>query len=227
MYLYNPCMYPGCRKMAMSSFDSNGELLEVPGYCLEHQKNKQETLERLNHYIQTHDKIVGLCAPGITVTDKDFSGKAFYGCNLQHSTFTKSYASGLRMRMCMLDFSTITDCNLINCNIQFSSFSGSKLVHALFTGSDFIHNNFNGITAYQCSFDDSDLYNTRFIKAVLINTSMANCNLKKTVFYNSMRNAVSFKLSNTREALTDREKGGLMGDIAENLDDGLERESNL
>ena len=87
-----------------------------------------------------------------------------------------------------------------------------------------IHNNFNGITAYQCSFDDSDLYNSRFIKAMLINTSMNNCNLKKTVFYESMREGVGFKLSNTRESLLDRNKGGLMGDFGiqyQDMDDVL------
>ena len=81
-----------------------------------------------------------------------------------------------------------------------------------------IHNNFNGITAYQCSFDDSDLYNTRFIKSILMNASMKNCNLKKTVFYESSRDGMSFKMSNTKEALIDRTRGGLMGDFEEQFD---------
>lgn len=85
------------------------------------------------------------------------------------------------------------------------------MVHAIFTGSDLIQNNFNGITAYQSSFDDSDLYNSRFIKAVLINTSMINCNLKKVAFYESAREGVSFKLSNTREALLDKKMKGRSG----------------
>ncbi len=227
MYLYNPCLYPGCKKMAISSFDDNGELADVPGYCLEHQKNFQLMREKLRAYIMTHDKIVGLSAPGLTVTDMDLSGKKFYGCNMQHCTFTNVNATELRIRMCMFDFSTMTDCNLIRCNMQFSSMSGTKLVHALFTGSDFIHNNFNGMTAYQCSFDDSDLYNTRFIKAMLMNTSMMNCNMKKAVFYGSVREGVSFKMSNTGEALFDRKKGGLMGDADGHLDDGLERKRDL
>ena len=59
----------------------------------------------------------------------------------------------------------------------------------------------------------SDLYNSRFIKAILINTSMSNCNLKKTAFYESAREGVSLKLSNTREALMDRSKGGMIGEL--------------
>ena len=39
--------------------------------------------------------------------------------------------------------------------------------------------------------------------AELVDTSMQNCNLKHTLFYNSKRTNVSFKTSNTREALFD------------------------
>jgi hypothetical protein len=35
----------------------------------------------------------------------------------------------------------------------------------------------------------------------LIDTSFRNCNLKKSLFYDSKRTNVSFKMSNTREAL--------------------------
>ena len=59
----------------------------------------------------------------------------------------------------------------------------------------------NGINAIQSSFDDSDLYNSRFIRAELNNTSFRNCNIKKTCFYEIKQENVSFKLSNTREAL--------------------------
>ena len=51
------------------------------------------------------------------------------------------------------------------------------------------------------SFDDSDLFNSRFIASTLIDTSFRNCNLKRTLFYDTKRTNVSFKMSNTREAL--------------------------
>jgi hypothetical protein len=35
----------------------------------------------------------------------------------------------------------------------------------------------------------------------LTDTSFRNCNLKKSLFYDSKRSNVSFKMSNTREAL--------------------------
>ena len=77
----------------------------------------------------------------------------------------------------------------------------ADVAYALFTNSELVHNNFNGITAVQSSFDDSDLYNSRFIRAKLSQTSFRNCNIKRVCFYESVQDNISFKLSNTREAL--------------------------
>ena len=219
MYLFNKCHYPGCNKNSISSIDEKGNLKETSDFCFEHTPNILEVKKKLNHFFRTHDKIVGLNASGFPIDNLNLDGKKLYGCNFQNCTFTNVHADNIRMRMCTFNFSTLTDCSILGSNIQFSSFSGSKLVHVLLTGSDLIHTNFNGITAYQSRFDDSDLYNSRFIKAVLMNTSMNNCNLKKTVFYESMREGVGFKLSNTRESLSDRNKGGLMGDFGAKVHD--------
>lgn len=221
MFVSNKCQCPECHNPAVSVISNNEIVSGAPGFCFQHTENKEEQLSILLEYIKSHEKIVGLSACGLKLSGTDLSNKRFYGCNLQHSTFTNVHSNGLRMRICMLDFSTFTDCDMLNSNIQFSSFAGSKFIHVLFTGSDLIHNNYNGITAYQCSFDDSDFYNSRFIKAILMNTSMKNCNLKKAIFYSSVREHVSFKLSNTREALTDRNKGGLIEDFSESGEDDL------
>lgn len=220
MFTINKCQCPECKKTALSSFNDN-EIIDEPGYCFEHTEDKKAYLAHLKKFIESHDKIVGLNAYGITVQGMDLTDKKFYGCNFQHVLFTNVHAENIRLRMCMMDFATFTDCDFIKSNIQFSSFSGAKFVHLVLTGSDLIHNNFNGITSYQCSFDNSDLYNSRFIKAILMNTSMQDCNLKKTIFYNSAREKVSFKLSNTREALIDRNKGGLIEDFSITGEDTL------
>lgn len=227
MYTLNKCRFPGCNKCAISVSDSNVKLTGQEGFCIDHCPDKIQAINTLKEYIYTHDKIVGMTACGLVVEDLNLNGKKFYGCNFQHCTFTNIHAQGFRARMCMFDFSTFTDCYYIESNVQFSSFSGSKFVHMILTGSDLIHNNFNGITSYQSSFDDCDLYNSRFIKALLINTSLKNCNLKKTAFYESARENVSFKLSNTREALVDRNKGGLMGDFNARLEEEDEQGDNL
>lgn len=209
MFVTNKCQCPECSAPAASVIIENEIIPEAPGFCFEHIKNKDEYLAALTGYIHSHEKIVGLSACGIEFNGLELSNKRFYGCNFQHSKFLNIHSNGLRFRICMLDFSIFNDCDLLSSNIQFSSFSGSKFVHVLFTGSDLIHNNYNGILAYQCSFDDSDFYNSRFIRAILINSSMKNCNLKRTIFYNSVRENVSFKFSNTRAVLADRGKEGL------------------
>ena len=219
MYSYNKCSCPECNEQALSTFDENLDLTDENGWCLKHHPNPEEITRNIFTYIKGHDKIIGLSACGMEFKDISFAGKKFYGCNFQGCSFSNVHASKIRCRMCILDGTTFSDCDFLESNIQFSSFAGSKFVHVLFTGSDLVHINFNGITSYQSSFDDSDLYNTRFIKAALINTSLRNCNLKKAVFYESVRENVSFKLSNTREALVDRNKGGLMGDIDTDFSD--------
>ena len=211
MYLFNQCQYPGCRAFAVSSITDDGKICESEGFCMKHSPNPEKINSEIRDYILKNDKIVGLNADSLVFDGMDLTDKKFYGCNFQHTTFSNIHSTGVRARMCMFDFSTFSDSSFTNSNIQFSSFAGSKMVHAIFTGSDLIQNNFNGITAYQSSFDDSDLYNSRFIKAVLINTSMINCNLKKVMFYESAREGVSFKLSNTREALIDRKKKNQSG----------------
>ena len=223
-YTYNICKCPGCTKPALSEIDKNLALTQNPGWCIEHHPYLKKALKRIFLHVMRNDTIIGLTACGVEVKKLNLRNKRFIGCNLQNCTLTNVHADGLKMRICIADNSTLTDCDFVKSDIQFSSFAGSKFVHILFTGSNLIHTNFNGLTSYQSSFDDSDLYNTRFIKTVLINNSFRNCNLKKTVFYDSVRDNVSFKLSNTREALVDRKRGGLMGDIGINYSDGTSQE---
>ena len=75
-----------------------------------------------------------------------------------------------------------------------------RLDHADFSDRT-SHDNFNGILCADSTFNDSDLYNSRFVLATLKNSTFQNCNLKKTMFYQTIRELVSFKSSNTREAL--------------------------
>ena len=206
MYSQNNCMEPGCYNTALSSFSVDNEIFEIPGYCHEHIHDKEKIKETIYNYINSHSKIVGLNAAGITFENIDLTDKKFYGCNFMHCKFINLHSTGFRSRMSMFDFSIFSDCNLLQSNIQFTSFAGSTFSHTLFTGSDMIQDNFCGIQSYQSSFDDSDLYNSRFAKAKLIDTSFRNCNVKKTVFrYIEMQN-VLFKYSNTREAIFDDEQ---------------------
>ena len=219
MYIQQSCAVPECTRAALSQFDAAGELVEGAGCCLEHSPDPEKVRNDIYTYIQSHEKIIGMNASGITFMDIDLSGKKFYGCNFAFCEFINIHSAGFRSRMNIFDFSTFSDCNLLSSNIQFTSFAGCTFANTLFTGSDMVQDNFCGIEAYQCSFDDSDLYNSRFIRAKLINTSFRNCNVKKTVFNDLEQQNVSFKQSNTREAEFDRagselfQQAGYVGDI--------------
>lgn len=200
MFSYEICSKQGCHKLALSRFLPNGEIVGSDSFCLEHHPDIEGFKIDLINYIKNHEKIIGLSAYGLKFENLDFSGKKFYGCNMQHCTFSNIHTENFRSRISSFDFSIFSDCNLIASNLQFVSLAGAKFSHVLFTNSDLIQNNFCGIQAYQSSFDDSDLYNSRFIRANLIDTSFQNCNIKRTNFTEIKKSNVSFKLSNTREA---------------------------
>nr|WP_318681833.1 pentapeptide repeat-containing protein [uncultured Treponema sp.] len=218
MFSLNTCLEPGCCKNSLSSFNSNGEIIEVPGYCLDHTPDKESVKQKIYDYINTHDKIIGLDASGLLFENIDLTDKRFYGCNFMHSKFINLQSTGFRSRMSMFDFAIFSDCNILQANMQFTSFAGCTFSHTLFTGSDMIQDNFSGIQSYQSSFDDSDLYNSRFTRAKLIDTSFRNCNVKKTVFRSIEQQNVLFKYSNTREAIFDQEQSQL---FAGELDDKI------
>ncbi len=209
MFLFNTCTYPGCKRSSISAIDENGSLIENSGFCYKHTKNPEEAKNALFEYIKSHEKVVGINCAGITFPKFDLGGHRFYGCDFSHCFFSELNCLKVHCRMCKFDFGVFTDCNLAQSNIQFSSFAGAKLIHVLFTGSDLIQDNFNGLSTYQTSFDDSDLYNSRFIRSHLVDTSIRNCNIKKTIFFEAQTNNVSFKLSNTNEALFEQKGSAL------------------
>ena len=218
MYLANICNHPGCRKLAISDIDASGALLENGGYCLEHTSDPAALKDRIMHYINHNDKIVGLTACGIefdSVRHLDLTNKRFYGCNFMHCIFRGFNSRGFRSRMSTFDFSIFSDSNLLESNSQYTSFAGCKFIHVLFTGSEMIQNNFEGLESFQSSFDDSDLYNSRFIRAKLIDTSIRNCNIKNTVFRDIEQTNLSFKQSNTNEAIFDERGSALFTGMKE------------
>jgi len=211
MFELNICLHPNCNKLALSQIDKQGNITNLPGYCLEHTPNPDDLKNAIYKYIEKNKKIINLNACDLTFSNIDLTDKCFIACNFKNCTFQNIQSEYFRSRMSFFDFSLFSDCNFINSDIQFSSFIGSTFSIALFTGSELIQNSFNGITAYQTSFDDSDLYLSRFCNARLLNTSIVNCNIKKAIFHNLHYENVSFKQSNTGEAIFLDEK--IMGGV--------------
>lgn len=210
MFAFNKCLVRACNNLAVSLIDDSGEIVELKTYCLDHIPNPAKIQADIYNYIKTHDVIVGLNTAGMTFSEIDFSGKTFYGCSFMHCTFTNIHSQECHCVMSMFDFAVFTDCTFLKSDMQFTSFAGCKFSHSLFTDGDMIQNNYNGIMSFQSAFDNSDLYNSRFINARLVNTSFRNCNLKKTNFTGITQENVSFKMSNTREAVFDRQESDLL-----------------
>ncbi|MDE5614504.1 MAG: pentapeptide repeat-containing protein [Treponemataceae bacterium] len=217
MFSWKKCACPGCTKNAVSDFDGDGHIIDGD-YCLMHAPDPEGITRKVHHFINHTDKIIGLNASGIVfgnIQDFRLTGKRFYGCNFSQCVFRALHARGFRCRMTTFDFAVFIDCDLLGSNMQFTSFAGAKFSHVLFTGSDMIQDNFTGLESFQSSFDDSDLYNSRFIKARLIDTSIRNCNIKKTVFREIEQQNLSFKLSNTNEAIFDERGSALFTGMKE------------
>ena len=69
MFSYAKCRNPECKHFAISDFDQNGNLIESGEFCYAHIADKDEYQRKIYNYIQTHDKIIGLNACGLTFTD--------------------------------------------------------------------------------------------------------------------------------------------------------------
>jgi uncharacterized protein YjbI with pentapeptide repeats len=228
MFNSNKCLVHYCRNNALSKITKEGQLSEQKGFCLDHTPNPGQAKQDIYNYITNNSVSVGLDCCGLVFKNISFSDKKFFGCNFTHCTFQNINCSNTTFRLCICDFAVFNDCSFNKCNIIFSSFSGSTLLHTLLNTSDIIQSNFNGINSYQSSFDDSDLYYSRFIKSKLIDSSFRNCNLKKTIFYYSERVNVSFKLSNINQAIFDVKGSAIELGIEPNEDfyaNSLEKES--
>ena len=70
MYILNPCRHSGCKKLAVSTFDENGNITEGPSYCLEHHPDPYAVKQRVLDYVKSHDKIIGLNMQGAIVDRK-------------------------------------------------------------------------------------------------------------------------------------------------------------
>ena len=119
MYSFEKCQHPNCNKTALTLFDADGKPITGENFCFEHSPDKNFVIENINRYLQSHQRIIGINAEGCKIEDCNLSDKRFYGCNFQHCTFANLHGDGLRLRMCMLDFSVFTDCTFLKGNTQF------------------------------------------------------------------------------------------------------------
>jgi uncharacterized protein YjbI with pentapeptide repeats len=190
MFTVTPCA-AGCGRPAI--LGSN--------ICFVHSANPELETLRITEYITERNVIKDLNAPGMYFESIDFSDRHFYGCNFREASFSMCVFSGSVMRMSFFDFADFKNCDFSKSDIQFLSFGGARFRDCTFEGSELVHINFGGASLYETTFNNSNLYNSRFINADIERSDFIDCNLKKTYFIGARQEGVSFKSSNTAEAV--------------------------
>jgi uncharacterized protein YjbI with pentapeptide repeats len=173
--------------------------------CALHAADPEKETARLGQYISKHRTVKDFCAPSIHFGSTDFSHRQYFGCNFKEASFDMCLFTGSYMRMVFFDFSRFENCDFSNCDLQFVSFAGCRMRNCTFENSELLHTNYGGAVIKGCTFNSSNLYNSRFINAGISDSDFVGCNLKKTHFFNITQERVSFKSSNTAEAVFDLE----------------------
>jgi len=174
--------------------------------CATHSANQEAEAERLGEYIIKQKNIKNICAQGLHFKGMDFSNRQFYGCNFAGASFSGCLFTGAIMRMNFFDFSTLSSCDFCSGDMQFLSLAGAVILNCNFEGSELLNINFNGTRIYDSIFNKTNLYNSRFVSSIIKNSSFIDCNLKRTNFVKSSRENISYKSSNTAEAIFEMEE---------------------
>ena len=74
-----------------------------------------------------------------------------------------------------------------------------------FENSELLHDSFVGAVILDSTFNNSNLYDSRFIRCELVKSDFVDCNLKRVYMIPTREEGVSFKYSNTMEAIRDVE----------------------
>jgi uncharacterized protein YjbI with pentapeptide repeats len=190
MFSLTPCA-AGCGRPAIT-----GSAL-----CAFHVADKEKEAARIGAWLSAGETVKNLNAPFLRFESTDFSHRRFYGCNFNGAVFSMCLFTKSFMRMTFFDFASFINCDFSQSDLQFLSFAGSRLENCTFEDSELVHLNFEGCRIRECTFNNSNLYNSRFINSTLEFTDMNNCNLKKFCFIQAWQEGVSFKSSNTAEAV--------------------------
>ena len=198
MYSFAQCDHPGCQAAALS-----GSAL-----CAAHEVDPAAAASRLLAEMSGDREIKSLNLAGLRLEGADLSGKRFYACSFAGAILTNVTFAGSSFRMSFFDFCQADSCDFSGVDAQFCSFAGARFLNASFENSELIHNNFDGIKAEACTFNYSNLYNSRFILSEFDHTDFVDCNLKNCYFVKTRERKVSWKYSNTQEAIRELEEQG-------------------
>jgi uncharacterized protein YjbI with pentapeptide repeats len=195
MYSFDRCEEPGCENLAFAGF----------GRCLRHHPDKAiafaKAASRLTEAKTLKDlNLAGLAADGLDLSKRRFFGCSFMGAALKSILFTNA-----TFVLCFFDGASLDSCDFSTSNAQFCSFGASKIVNSSFENSELLHCNFDGARIHESTFNASNLYDSRFIRCEIENADFIDCDLKRVYMIPAKQSQVSFKGSNTMEAIRDLE----------------------
>jgi uncharacterized protein YjbI with pentapeptide repeats len=173
--------------------------------CLSHHEDRAAALAAAVSVLSAEGGAKDINAAGVVLEGLDLSHRRFVGCSFIGSTMKRVLFTGSTLLLCFFDASLLESCDFSGINAQFCSFGGSDIHDLSFEGAELMHCNFDGSHISDSTFSGSNLYDSRFIKGCIEESSFDNCDLKRVYFIPNKQSGVTFKGSNTMEAIRDLE----------------------
>lgn len=196
MYEFRRCSAPGCEATALSDSEN----------CADHHPDPGAMALSVVESLDGAGIVKNRNFSGLRFEGADLSGKRFYSCSFSRTVLRNMTFAGCVFRMCFFDFCLADSCDFSGIDAQFCSFAGARFLNASFERSELVHNNFDGVRTSDCTFNYTNLYNSRFIMAEFEKTDFIDCNLKRTFIFPSKETDVSWRLSNTQEAIRELDR---------------------
>lgn len=195
MYSFESCAELECGKPRLSGSD------RCAAHAADPTSLARETAARLEAAQDHRD----LNLAGLRLSDLDLSGKRFFGLSFIGCGLSRVLFSGCVFRLCFFDRALIDSCDFSRIDAQFCSFGGARFRESAFEGSELLHANFSGAELVDCTLSGSNLYDSRFIRTTLVRTAVEDCDLKRVYLIPAKEEGVSYRFSNTNEAIRDLE----------------------
>jgi len=196
MFDVRRCSIPDCDRNALEGSD----------FCAAHVPKLEFFTSSMLESLKAMDSIKNMNMAGLRFEGADLSAKKFYACSFSRSALKNMIFANCVFRMCFFDFASADSCDFSGIDAQFCSFAGTYFLNSSFEQSELVHNNFDGANMTDCTFNYSNLYNSRFIMSEFERTDFIDCNLKRSYIIPSKEIDVSWRLSNTEEAIRELDR---------------------
>jgi len=195
MFAFDCCAEPGCQRLAFAGQDR----------CLRHLPDAERAIARAAELLAAGAVVKDLNIDGAALDGIDLSKRHFYGCSFIGVSLRSVLFTNATFVLCFFDRAALESCDFSTADAQYCSFGGSDIQNSSFENSELIHCSFDGSRMRESTFNGSNLYDSRFIDCELENVDFVDCDLKRVYLIPDKERNVSYKGSNTMEAIRDLE----------------------